>query len=214
MAKLFYQVQMYSLMRERGQLDEIEELIERFEKRFSWAGVGVTIGLARYAFERGDVSEARKRYDPFARNRFQDVPRRDGYLAILGDLAVLCASLDDSQRAFILYELLAPYRDRNAVHSLYISCGSVSHYLGLLARLLGRRSQAAEHFEQALQMNARMGTQPELARTRYEYAKLLWEDDGEASRQRAGQLIEEARTTAQELGMRALSDEIDRFESD
>jgi hypothetical protein len=75
--------------------------------------------------------------------------------------------------------------------------GSVSRYLGLLAETLGRRDEAARHFEDALAANQRMGVRPWLAYTQHDYARLLDERNPE----RAAVLRAEARATFAELGM-------------
>src|SRR5207253_10559159 len=84
--------------------------------------------------------------------------------------------------------------------------GSVARYLGLLAALIGRREEAARHFEDAVAANARMGTAHLLARSQVEYAELLLADGTPAERSRALDLLNRAIETAQRLGMRPLVD--------
>jgi hypothetical protein len=63
---------------------------------------------------------------------------------------------------------------------------------------------AARHFEDALELNARMGARPWLARTRYDFALMLLARGEPGDRERADQLLASASTLAHELGMTAL----------
>ena len=64
-----------------------------------------------------------------------------------------------------------------------------------------RWSDAAQHFESALAMNERMGTRPWLAHTQFDYGSMLLARDAPGDRERAGQLLAEAISTYEELGM-------------
>jgi hypothetical protein len=65
---------------------------------------------------------------------------------------------------------------------------------------MGRRSEAAEHFEEALAMNGRMGVRPWLAQTQTEFARMLLERDQPGDRERARELLDNALATYKELG--------------
>jgi len=79
--------------------------------------------------------------------------------------------------------------------------GSVSRYLGSLATVTKRWEKAERHFEEAVEMNRRMGARPWLAHTQHDYARMLvargWPGDGE----RAQALIDQALATYRKLGM-------------
>jgi hypothetical protein len=53
-----------------------------------------------------------------------------------------------------------------------------------------------------------MGARPWLAHTQHEYARFLLDSADEGDRNRAGQLLEDARATADGLGMIALQQEL------
>src|SRR5712691_13191867 len=120
-------------------------------------------------------------------------------------------------RARTLYQLLLPYAGRTVIISNAAACyGALSRYLGALATTLGRWDEAAQHFEDALAMNARMETRPWLAHTQYQYATMLLTRDqsgdpstgsGQAS-EKARELLRAALITARELGMRALEERL------
>ncbi len=66
-----------------------------------------------------------------------------------------------------------------------------------------RWSDAEQHFDEALAMNARMGARPWLAQTQHDYARMLLARGASADRSRAGRLLDDARSTYGELGMKA-----------
>jgi tetratricopeptide (TPR) repeat protein len=80
--------------------------------------------------------------------------------------------------------------------------GSMSRYLGLLAVQLGRVDEAVGHFEQALEMNERMGARPWLAYTQHDYARVLLARDGPGDPERAEDLLAACRETFRALAMR------------
>jgi hypothetical protein len=95
--------------------------------------------------------------------------------------------------------------------------GSVTHFLGRLAAVLSHREDAIQHYEAALETNERMGARPSLARTRYEYARLLlnrgpgaWPGAPvpEAQERHARGLLAEAERTTHQLGMAQLLERV------
>lgn len=70
----------------------------------------------------------------------------------------------------------------------------------MLAALLDERDAALRHFEAALEMNARLGAQPALVRTEFEYARVLRASEPA----RANSLLRDVGSAAERLGMRAL----------
>jgi hypothetical protein len=98
----------------------------------------------------------------------------------------------------VLYELLLPWAAVNVVDTPEGIRGSVSRYLAILASLLKRPKEAARHFEDALDMNQRMGAMPWLAQTQEEYGRMLLEEE---ATDRGSELITAALETYRELGM-------------
>ena len=102
-------------------------------------------------------------------------------------LVDVCTFLGDRARAATLYQLLLPYAGRTVVIGNAAACyGALSRYLGALATTLERWDEAAQHFEDALAMNARMEAWPWLAHTQYQYATMLLARD-QAGDQRESQ---------------------------
>ena len=89
----------------------------------------------------------------------------------------------------------------NAVDTAEGIRGSVSGYLGILATATERWSEATRHFEDALEMNARMEARPWLARTHDDYARMLLLRGGSGDARRASFHQDAAAAGFRELGM-------------
>jgi DNA-binding CsgD family transcriptional regulator len=108
--------------------------------------------------------------------------------------------------AGLLYPELAPLSGGNVVIGHVVACfGAVDRYLGMLAATLGQWERAEDHFERAMILNRRMGADTWLARTAYEYGRMLLAR-GEADR--AAALFGEADRIAERIGMAALRRQI------
>jgi class 3 adenylate cyclase/tetratricopeptide (TPR) repeat protein len=169
--------------------------------------------LAFFCSELGLEAEARTEFEHLVANDFANLPRDANFCAAISLLSAVCWFLGDRRRAAKLYELLLPYaRCTVVVGAVVASLGAASHFLGLLAATMSRWDQAIQHFEDALEMNARMRAKPRLAVTQYEYASVLvarnQAGDPSASpgagREKALDLLTHGLDTAQELGMKAL----------
>jgi DNA-binding winged helix-turn-helix (wHTH) protein/tetratricopeptide (TPR) repeat protein len=188
---------------ERGGAQEVFEAGFQFLlDYYPPAAIALRAGEAAFRAEAGEVDEARRCFEALAAHEFADIPRDEHWLVTLTTLALACASLRDTRRAATLYEQLRPFAQRNVVHDLLRTySGSVSLHLGLLAEAMGRLDAAARHLDDALAMNTRIGGRPFLARTQYEYARLLLERGRAADRRRALALLDQSVATAEELGL-------------
>jgi DNA-binding CsgD family transcriptional regulator len=155
--------------------------------------------------ELGREREARATFEQLAAYDFTDLPQDALWLTSITYLAEVCAFLGDVRRAATLYQFLLPYAGRPIVFgSSHVCYGAAARYLGLLATTMERWEDAAQHFEDALAMNARMGARPWLAHTQHQYAVMLLARHQPGDRDKAMSLLHEALTTASELGMQAL----------
>jgi hypothetical protein len=116
-------------------------------------------------------------------------------------LAEASALLGDTDSAAVLYRLLLPWAAFNAGDHPEGIRGSISRYLGLLAATMEGWTEGAQHFENGLEMNQRMGARPWLAHTQTDYARMLHVRDGRGDRDRVQALLHAARATYRELGM-------------
>jgi DNA-binding CsgD family transcriptional regulator/tetratricopeptide (TPR) repeat protein len=204
-----YGMQMFTLRCEQGRLRELAPLVRAFVNAMPKTGIWRP-GLALIYAEIGLLDAARGEFEALAVDDFA-VVRHDALRAAdLAYLAQVCARLDDTKRANVLYAMLLPYDGRNLLIGTTVGCfGASSSLLGLLATTRREWHDAQRHFESALAMNLRQGAEPALARTRLRYAsmRLARNADGDADAARV--LLEDARAAAERMGMRALTEQID-----
>ena len=201
-AALYGEVQRHMLTLESERFEDIgDEALERqigqppeaaYRCGYAWVYAGA-----------GRAQEAREQLDWVAADGFARLPEDMNRLAALGEIAQTSVLLGDVRHTRGVYELLAPFADRNIINARAAAgYGAASLHLAQLAALLGDGDRAAAHFEDALAHNERMGARPWLARTQLHYGELL-RARGDATR--AGALIERALATATELGLDALA---------
>jgi hypothetical protein len=73
---------------------------------------------------------------------------------------------------------------------------------------MARWSEAVEHFEVALWMNAELGARPWFAHAQDDYARALLRREEPGDRQQVAELLMSAAASARELGMRSLADKV------
>jgi len=200
--------QMFAVQRALGGLAAVAPLLERFaaagESARSWLPGRILLHC-----ELGQFDEARR-----ALGKLGDLRRLvddDLYETSLSFLAEGCALLGDRRRCRHLYEMLAPYR--GFVLSLLgtVIHGPASACMARLAVALGRRKEARALFEEALELDAVMGSGPLLVRDRLGLADLLLRFDRPADERRARELVTAARNDAQRLGMQGALAVIERL---
>ncbi|HEX2118062.1 MAG TPA: hypothetical protein VHF91_02675, partial [Acidimicrobiales bacterium] len=135
-------------------------------------------------------------------------PGRLHPLACLAEVAWL---LGDGYRAATVGPLLEPFADHMVVAGRGWACGgSVARACGLVAASAHRWDEAERHFETALSVHRRMGALPLLARTRFEWSRLLLERGRKGDRRRATDSERKAADLAGRLGMSRLLEELAR----
>ena len=204
-----FSLQMFSIERERGRLDQLAPVLERFLAQ-SESGHVWRPGLALLYCELGRLEDARAEFERLGADRFAAVPRDGLWITSLSYLAEVCAALGSAEHAGLLYELISPYAGRNVVAGTTVACyGSADRFLGLLAAVRGEPQAAARHFEAALRLDAETGARTWLAHTRYHYAALQLAGDPPGGRAKGASLLTDARTIVDELGMTGLRGKID-----
>lgn len=206
-------VQMFTLRREQGRLQEVAPLVRRFVKDTPQRGVWRP-GLALIYVELGQLDAARAEFECIAEQGFEALPRDGVWVASLVYLVLVCVALDDAARAAALYRLLAPYRGHNLLVGTAIACfGAADAFLGMLASAMGQWQEAQTHFQAAIAMNARQKARPALAHARLGYARMLLARNAPGDLPAAQTLLKEAASEADALGMRALSGAAERVQS-
>jgi transcriptional regulator with XRE-family HTH domain/tetratricopeptide (TPR) repeat protein len=112
----------------------------------------------------------------------------------------------DRRWAEVLYDLAAPYAGHNATLGVATFLGAVDHWLGVLAGVAGRYTEAAGHLEAALTRHQEMGSRPMTALTEQAYGRVLSVRGQAADTERARALTASALRTAAELGLTAITD--------
>jgi class 3 adenylate cyclase/tetratricopeptide (TPR) repeat protein len=198
-----YGIQMFSIRREQGRLAEVAPVVKRLidenPDQKAWLP-----GFALIAADLGFEEAARRRLREFAETGFE-MPldaKRSASLSYVAEVAVL---LGDSDAAVRLYELMSAYRHMTITAGVLTVCyGAASRYLGMLAATLGEFDKAEAHFEDALEMNDRIGARPWLTHTKAQYALLLRRRGRRGDGERAEALANEAWEVATELDMALL----------
>ncbi len=198
---LFYsQWQRFWLRREQGRIVETDAFVRAWVPDAANVGRYVRFVAIRHA-EMGDLGAAREAFTTAAKNGFGAPIFDNTWIHTLALASEVCSFVDDAERAADLYEKLLPYAARNVIGGDVICLGAVARYLALLACTLGRADDAERHFLHAIELHARMGARPFLARTQYEYGRM----HARAGDQQAGApLLEHAETIAREIGMDGL----------
>jgi tetratricopeptide (TPR) repeat protein len=135
--------------------------------------------------------------------RFSDM----GAFSSLGDCLV---AIGNRSLIDLAYQSILPYQDRCGHWGLLGLrwMGPVARSLGLLAAAQGRYEAANGHFTTAVELARRMDARPWFARIVLEWIESL-RRRGDVP-QRALQLLDEARATASELGLKNLEDRLAR----
>jgi len=200
-AQVGFELQRYGLRRAQCRLEEIVDAVrgavDAYPQYPLWSYV-----LADVYAELGRETEARALLDRLAADGFR-VQLEMQWLFSLSLLPEVCRYLGDRDRAGMLYERLAPYAHHNAVAPPELCTGSVSRSLGILAATIGRADDAERHFQDAVDMNGRMGARPWLAHAQSDYAQLLLARSAPGDRRRARALLDEAIAIYGELRMPA-----------
>lgn len=155
----------------------------------------------------GRLPEARKVVAPIVAAGFATIPHDIAYLAELAALARVATDLGDAEAAGELMLLLRPHCDLVA-SAAAMPWGSVHHFLGLLATTIGDLDAADETFAAAAATHSRLRAPAFLAHTQFEWAGALRQRHRPADAGRANQLLAEAATTADALGLRRLAHQI------
>lgn len=202
-SKLSLITQTFALRREQGRVDEVREAVARVAARYEARPVFRCLLATVYA-DLDDRAEAERIFETFAAGDFATLPRDTEWMLGMALLAETAAFLGDVERSSTLYGLLVPWRDLVVFDPNEFSMGSVSRYLGLLARTMSRWDEASSHFEAALEVNGRMGGRPWVAHTQHDYARMLSSRDGPGDGELAAGLLRDAIATCRNLGMPAL----------
>lgn len=221
---MFLGPQVFVLLRERGDLKFLNPPVgKEWPKRAAHDAAGVPrmyeIAFVAPLVKNGRETEARAIFEGAASCRFKNIPKNASYLWMMVECAEAALALRDRARAELIFSLLEPYGEFNAVHVHGFSMGAVWHYLGRLAIVLERSEEAQTLLKRAIERNARTGQPAFAARSRYLLARLLRRSDhkgqrGREDRKQAAQLLTSVLPVARSLGMTPLQTSAERLWSE
>jgi tetratricopeptide (TPR) repeat protein len=136
-----------------------------------------------------------------------EVPRNGIWPPALALASVAAGLLEDAEAAAKVHPLLLPFADRTIVMPVphpVVCFGSACLYVALLEATMSRWEEAGDRFGSAIRANTRLGARSLLARTQYEYARMLTRRGRAQDRSRALELLDRAAATATALGMDAI----------
>lgn len=120
---------------------------------------------------------------------------------MLSQLAATSAALGERAQCQSLYALLSPYAHCYAADMSYHCAGSVSHFLGQLARALAEPHAAVEHFTQAVERNQQFGLEASRVSSQFQLSLALLESLESAERARGEALLLQTQRQASERGL-------------
>ncbi|MEM7274008.1 MAG: BTAD domain-containing putative transcriptional regulator [Actinomycetota bacterium] len=157
-------IQYATLLRERGRLSEVEELMRW--KVTGYPGPAYGTALAMVLAEQGKTEEAENTLADFGGQAIET--GGEGVLQFMTSAfyAETVMTLGDRDRAATLYRAMSGAADRViTMYSGVVYFGSGSLYLGRLATLLDRHDEAADHLAAAARHHEAVGSAPYQLRT-------------------------------------------------
>jgi predicted ATPase len=202
-------VQVALLRWEQGRLAELRDELQKVVEQFPGAAFArAWLSLAEAELDHIDKAHTGLRA---LAEQLPQQPRDGIWMPAVALTSVLAVRLKELEAAAGLYSLLAPYAKHviSFTSPQPVAChGSASLYLAQLATLMAKWATASEHFEMAIRVHGRLEAGPLLARTRYEYARMLLARGHPTDTDRAVGLLDRALATASTLGMAAVAEEI------
>lgn len=208
-AATLYGGQMFrTVWREKGQLAELEQGMKAILEQEA-PMPAASSALAFMRSEQGKREDARAEFERVAAD-LASIPCELAWTAVMANLSEVCCVLGDLPRARAFYAALLPFAAMNIVLGPvpYACWGPIAHHLGMLAATLGETTRAQEHFERALEMEAKMRMPGIRARTQYEYGRMLVWKGSRDDAKRGTELLAAALESARWLGMSALEREL------
>ncbi len=208
LAQQFFTIQAALRFRLEGRLDEIAPAVEQLAARYP-AITAWRIAAMLTHVDCGQLDEARAEFERIATDDFDAVPAIAAqWLTAVAILCEIASTLGDAKRAEKLHSMLEPFRGQTVVAGRAAACwGPVSRSLGVASATVGKLDRAVEELEDGLALSERMGDRPFLAQAHLNLACVLLERGSGGDRERALELLDRCLDAAQEMGMRALTEQ-------
>jgi DNA-binding winged helix-turn-helix (wHTH) protein/tetratricopeptide (TPR) repeat protein len=151
--------------------------------------------------EMGLTTEAAQALASVSEAWLRDLPQDRDYLTVLAQITVCVVVLDSREHARVLYERLLPFAQFYAASITFECMGSISYFLGELARLLGDAPAALAHLQHATQANERAALGACAVQSQVELAHLMLTERSLLDVERAHLLLAAARPEAEGRGL-------------
>lgn len=199
-AETVYWAQVVALRRREHRLADfvstVQAASEQLPALMAWRTV---LPLAHLAA--GKLKEAVEEFQWLAEDHFSRVPEDMFWFTSVCVLAETCARMRDTARSSELYDMLAPYKDRNVQVTQAACWGSCERFLGLLAGALGYWEAASDHFESAIAKNTAGGIAGAVSIVKRDYAEMLLARRGDGDLDMAVDLYRDTLKAAQDADM-------------
>jgi DNA-binding CsgD family transcriptional regulator len=209
-ARAGFTLQLFVLRREQGRLHELEAVIKSLVDQYP----AVPAWRAALLYTHSQMEkhiEARAEFEELMHD-LPAVPEDDNLLALLVALSEACAFLKDSKHARHIYDLLLPYEALTIVLGPAVVCyGAAAHYLAMLAATMEDLEQSELYFQQAIEMNEKLGAFPYVGHSQFEYARMLLARGNTSDRRRAQALLRQAESTFGQLGMTSFREQAQKL---
>jgi tetratricopeptide (TPR) repeat protein len=200
---IFSSAQRVSFFRERGRVGEMEEFFRQVAERTKYPMISA--GYATILAQTGQTEAAARVFGDLADTGFAHPTNNVAWLQFFAECASLSVHLGRADCVPMLRSTLAPYADQLVVAAFAgLVSGPVSFFLGLLSSASGDWLEAESYFAAAAATQERIGAPVWLARTHLEWARMLQARGDPGDRARVRELLDQALTTARELGLTSL----------
>jgi tetratricopeptide (TPR) repeat protein len=196
--------QLTEAFRQAGRFEDMEVQWQRFVEAFpEMASVADWIAFALATVGQGNQAKARADLERLTASGAVTALGGGGmWIVMTVFMAEVAAGVRSVPAAQALYEALRPFGPQFVIcGTAGATYGSVWRHLALLADVLGRLDEAAEHFERAIDAHRAAGALPYLAHSQREFAAMLLGRGGPGDREQGDRLLAEAIETYRRLGM-------------
>ena len=193
---------LFVLRRAQGRLAEYEDTIKRSVHEYPPL-LRFRCALAHTHGELGRKHDASAVLDELMTHDLANEHLDAEWLLSMTLLADVCAIVEDQDAAARLHALLAPYEGLYTVAPVEATFGSVTRALGVVASVLERFDAAERHFAFAIETERNMKARPWRAHAQHNLAAMLLRRGAVGDEKRALALLDEARDTYAELGMKS-----------
>jgi DNA-binding SARP family transcriptional activator len=205
-----FELQKWAIADLRGSSADVATAVRDLAAAFP-ARVAFRCAVALLDARVGRNNEARQALAELREDGFSALPFDQEWLWAMSLVAEATVVLGDLDGAAAVYGSLAPWAHLNAADHPEGMRGSVAGYLGMLASIMRRWTDAERHFEDSLAANERMGLRTCLAHTEYEYARMLVERAEPGDAKRAEAHLASAKALSDEIGLPALTDRMAEY---